>query len=62
MFLPVRYIEYIFTGTALLFAGFLFIKEVFDTMKSKKKHIRRQLLVLTSTLICVIVLTIDRFV
>jgi hypothetical protein len=62
MFLPVRYLEYIFTGLALLFAAFLFVKEIFDTMRSKKRHLRRQLLVLTSTLFCITILTVDRFV
>jgi len=62
MFLPVRYLEYIFTGLALLFAAFLFVKEIFDTMRSKKRHIRRQLLVLTSALFCITLLTVNRIV
>ena len=62
MFYPVRYLEYIFTGLALLFSAFCFVKEIFDTMDNKKRHIRRQLLVLTSALICIGILLVDRFV
>lgn len=61
MLTPILYMEYIFSGLIVLFAAFLAIKEIFDTMKSKKKHIRRQLLVLTSAMLCIGVLTINRF-
>lgn len=60
MSLPVLYLEYFFSGLTLLFAVFLLVKEIFDTMKSKKKHIRRQLLVLTSAMLCIGVLTLNK--
>lgn len=62
MLLPVMYLEYIFSGLTMVFAVFLTIKEIFDTMKNKRKHIRRQLLVLTSAMITICVLAINKFI
>lgn len=60
--LPVLYLEYFFSGLALLFAAFLLVKEIFETMRSKKKHIRRQLLVITSAILCIGILTVDKII
>ena len=62
MLLPVLYTEYILSGISMLFAVFLLIKEVFDTMKNRRKHIRRQLIILTAAMFVINVLTINRFI
>ncbi len=62
MSLPITYLEYVFSGMVILFAAFLLVKEIFDTMKSKKKHIRRQLLVFTSAILCLGVLTFNKII
>jgi len=62
MLLPVLYVDYILSGLSMLFAAFLLIKETFTTMKDKRKHIKRQLIILTAVMFFVDLLTLGRFV